>query len=70
MLVDRYTKTVLTLIAAALMALAVGQFMPKSAVAQAGTCGTPNNPCYVTNDGLNDLGVDVNNIPRVRPIGL
>ena len=49
-MIDRYTKSVLTVIAAALCVIAVQQFTP-SAVAAFPTgregCGDYNNPCYI-----------------------
>jgi hypothetical protein len=44
-MVDRYTKAVLTLIAAALAAIALEAALPR-AVAQF-ACGVPAQPCYV-----------------------
>ncbi len=55
MLVDRYTKIVLTVIAVALAALAVSQFVPAPVVAQGSSCGSPEDPCYVTNRGIDAL---------------
>lgn len=49
-MIDRYTKIVLTVIAAALTAIAVEQAMPQGALAQlpAGiSCGGVDTPCYV-----------------------
>ncbi len=55
MQMDRYSKFVLTIIAAAPMIIAVGQLGPGSVVAQSGylngtpvTCGDISRPCYVT----------------------
>jgi hypothetical protein len=47
-MVDRYAKAVLTVIAAALVALVIQEVVPK-AIAQSGmSCeGTRFNPCYV-----------------------
>jgi hypothetical protein len=46
-MVDRYTKTVLTVIAAALVAIVIREVVPK-AIAQSGMdCGGVTNPCYV-----------------------
>ena len=46
-MIDRYTKIVLTVIAAALTAIAVRQALPPGALAQNGSCGALANPCYV-----------------------
>ena len=43
---DRYTKTVLTIIAAALVGLLAVQLTP-TAHAQGQGCGSGVNPCYV-----------------------
>jgi hypothetical protein len=43
---DRYTKIVLTVIAASLVTLAVQQALPR-AHALGDACGAPQNPCYV-----------------------
>ncbi len=55
-MVDRYTKTMLTIIAAALVCLAVQGVVP-SAKAARDTCGELLNPCYVTNDNARPLTV-------------
>jgi hypothetical protein len=59
---DRYTKAVLTVIAAVLVVL-VAQNSTRPTVAQsAAACGSNFNPCYVTNhliDGLTPLTVRV-----------
>ncbi len=47
-MLDGYTKLVLTVIAVALTALAVGQFRPERAVAQGAGCGDIFNPCFIT----------------------
>jgi hypothetical protein len=45
-MVDRYTKAVLTVIAAALVALAIQQAVPSASAAS--DCGTRSyDPCYV-----------------------
>jgi hypothetical protein len=49
-MIDHYTKAVLTIIAAALVMLAVDRVIPK-ALAQSGACGSSENPCHVTDDG-------------------
>jgi hypothetical protein len=47
-MVDRYTKSVLTVIAVALVGLLAVQLTP-TAHAQVGGCGTsPGSPCFVT----------------------
>jgi hypothetical protein len=43
---DRYTKAVLTVIAAALVVLAVERVMPVAS-AQSSACGVSRDPCYV-----------------------
>jgi len=49
-MIDRYTKAVLTFIAAALVALVVQQPV-QNARAQSGfECGSARNPCYVRVD--------------------
>jgi hypothetical protein len=55
---DRYTKSVLTVIAAALVVLAV-QNASKTATAQQqpGAMCTVLSPCYVKNDGITPLNV-------------
>ena len=45
-MIDRYTKTVLTVIAAALVAI-VFQNVSTIAFAQTDACGSSKNPCYV-----------------------
>lgn len=47
MMADQYTKTTLTIIAAALVAIVIQNFTAK-ANAGPGACGAPGNPCYVT----------------------
>ena len=48
MTIDRYSKTLLTLIALALIAIAMRGFTPAPAVAQFGvSCGARDNPCYI-----------------------
>jgi hypothetical protein len=48
-MVDRYTKTVLTVIALSLAALAIEQAAPPARAQEAG-CGTQRNPCFVASD--------------------
>lgn len=48
MALDRYSKVIFTVIAVALAALAVGQFMPGPVVAQGSGCGETWAPCSVT----------------------
>ena len=51
MTADRYTKTVLTVIAMALTTIAIQNFVP-SARAQSQSCGADSNtPCYVRTGG-------------------
>jgi hypothetical protein len=45
---DRYSKIVLTVIAAALLSIAVEHAARKATAAGEQACGTtPNNPCYI-----------------------
>jgi len=46
-MIDRYTRTVLTIIAVALVGLLAVQLTPV-ARAQGMGCGEPANPCYVS----------------------
>ena len=61
---DRYTKTVLTIIAAALVAITAQQFVPNAA-AQYGACGSSrHDPCYVeAADLVRGVSVYVENWP-------
>ena len=68
MVLDRYSKIILTVIALALAVIAVGQLVPKPVVAQGGAgCGIVfYEPCYVigagtTRDGRQVLPVNVVN---------
>lgn len=45
---DRYTKSVLTVIAAALCMIATQQFL-RTAEAETGRCGDPSHPCATYN---------------------
>jgi hypothetical protein len=58
-MVDRYTKTMLTIIAASLLCLVVQGAMPRAAAAgHMEGCGSDINfPCFVTNDGIAPLTV-------------
>ena len=48
-MVDRYTKVILTVIAAALVALVVQQAVPSASAAGGSGCGLHSwEPCYVT----------------------
>jgi hypothetical protein len=47
-MIDRYTKTVLTVIAVSLTVIA-GQGLIRPAQAQMGDCGSVRSPCYVNN---------------------
>jgi len=47
MMVDRYTKAVLTVIAAALVALAVQQAVPAASAARLECAGSYFDPCWV-----------------------
>jgi hypothetical protein len=53
---DRYTKTVLTVIAAALVGLLAVQLTPTAHAQGTYSCGSPNDPCYVRT-GLTALDV-------------
>ncbi|WP_026871461.1 hypothetical protein [Inquilinus limosus] len=46
-MVDRYTKVILTVIAAALVALAVQQAVPSASAAGSECKGTYRDPCWV-----------------------
>jgi hypothetical protein len=49
MIVDRYTKTVLTVIAAALVALVIQEAAPKATAQSGMDCGRSSGfPCYIT----------------------
>jgi hypothetical protein len=63
-MVDRYTKVVLTVIAAALVMLAMRPWRePQPARAQGSECGNSRNPCFVTTGVLDPLRVQVTNWP-------
>jgi hypothetical protein len=53
---DRYTKSVLTVIAASLVVLVIQNATPKATAQSSLTC-TAAMPCYVTNTGLRPLNV-------------
>ena len=53
---DRYTKSVLTVIAASLVALVVQNATPKATAQSNLTCSAAS-PCYVTNIGLTPLNI-------------
>jgi len=56
-MVDRYTKTVLTVIAVALVGL-LGVRLTPSAEAQGMACGSSqSNPCFVANYGMIPVSV-------------
>ena len=57
-MIDRYTKTVLTVIATALVGLLAVQLTP-AAHAQSGTCGSQMQPCFVANYGMIPVSVRV-----------
>ena len=44
---DRYTKVTLTVIAAALVVLAIKQLTPIASATGTGACGTKAKPCFV-----------------------
>ena len=58
-MIDRYSKIVLTVIAAALVAIAIQQAAPSAKALS--DCGDYLSPCYVTTRG--DLDVYVTNWP-------
>ena len=47
-MIDRYTKSILTVIAVSLMALVMQNFSPMARAQSGESCGTGRNPCYVT----------------------
>ena len=47
-MLDRYTKAVLTVIAAALVVLVLQNAFPGARAQSGSTCGGARNPCYVT----------------------
>lgn len=53
---DRYTRAMLTIIAAALVALVIQNSAPKATAQSSLTCSA-SAPCYVTNAGLTPLNV-------------
>ena len=53
---DRYTRSVLTVIAASLVALVVQNATPKATAQSSLTCSAAS-PCYVTNIGLTPLNI-------------
>jgi len=58
-MVDRYTKTMLTIIAVALTCLAAQGAMPRAA-ARGESCGSSaENACYVTADSIAPLPVEI-----------
>ena len=54
---DRYTKSVLTVIAAALVVLVVQNATKTATAQQQGLMCTVLTPCYVRNDGITPLNV-------------
>lgn len=63
-MVDRYTKAVLTAIAAALCLIALNMNMPTKASAFDESCGSSlTNPCYIEYSGRSGLSVYVTNWP-------
>jgi hypothetical protein len=62
---DRYTKTVLTVIAASLVVLAVQNSIRDATAQQSGLACTILAPCYVKNDGITPLNiVDARSAPQ------
>ena len=57
-MIDRYTKIVLTVTAAALVALALDRAIPR-AIALNDGCGTYTSPCYITTGPLTTIRVSV-----------
>lgn len=57
-MVDRYTKTILTIIAISLAALAI-ENAAGPARAQGEGCGGAGNPCYISNYGGLPISVKV-----------
>jgi len=53
---DRYTKAVLTVIALALVSLAINQAMPKAKAFGENNCGLNYSPCHIVIDNFRDLG--------------
>jgi len=68
MALDLYSKAIFTLIAVALAALAVGQFMPGPVVAQGSGCGTMEwDPCYVQGtEACSRVGLGLQNCLNVN----
>lgn len=58
-MIDRYTKTVLTVIAVALVGLLAVQLTPRANAQMAGCGGSTGSPCYVSNLGGYPLSVRV-----------
>lgn len=62
---DLYTKTVLTVIAAALCAIAARDISPPEAVAQGAVCGAYSSPCYIeVKSGELEVDARITNWPR------
>ena len=62
-MIDRYTKSILTIIAGALAVIALQAAIPSafgSNIFTEGGCGEMTNPCYVTNSFSSPLHVSVN----------
>lgn len=57
-MLDRYSKFVLSIIACALVAIAIQQAIPRAS-ALSSECGSPSNPCYIEAAGTYGLRVYV-----------
>ncbi len=57
-MVDRYTKTMLTIVALATVAIAVQMFL-RDQLTYEGGCGGPTIPCYVSTSAKGWLAVRV-----------
>lgn len=58
-MIDRYTKAVLTVIAAALVVIAVRQAMPPASAQIQAPCGDRFKPCYVVTGHSDVLRVTI-----------
>ncbi len=60
---DRYTRTVLTVIAASLVVLIVQNAIVDATAQQPRLTCPASNPCYVSNTGLSPLNVTTAHVP-------